>query len=93
MENHTVPWENSLQIAIVNGYVELPGGAPQLAKLVCKSNNYMVYRWDIYSKWGILVGGLEHELYFSSHLGNSLSQLTFICFRGVGLAPIRCSIN
>ena len=30
-----------------------------------------------------LVGGLEHDFYFSIQLGMSSSQLTFIFFRGV----------
>ena len=32
-----------------------------------------------------LIGGLEHEFYFSIQLGMSSSQLTSIFFRGVGL--------
>ena len=31
-----------------------------------------------------LIGGLEHDFYFSIQLGISYSQLTFIFFRGVG---------
>ena len=37
----------------------------------------------------LLVGGLEHELYFSIQLGMSSSQLTSIFFRGVGIPPTR----
>ena len=41
-----------------------------------------------------LIGGLEHELYFSIYWEES-SQLTFIFFRGVGQPPTskNCSIN
>ena len=58
----------------------------------------MVKRWDLWSihhvpwcwntyqhlpqKWPSLVGGLEHEFYFSIYWESS-SQLTFIFFRGV----------
>jgi hypothetical protein len=31
----------------------------------------------------LLLGGLEHEYYFSIQLGISSSQLTFIFFKGV----------
>ena len=37
--------------------------------------------WDVPSDIN-LVGGLEHDLYFPIQLGMSLSQLTFIFFRG-----------
>ena len=34
-----------------------------------------------------LVGGLEHEFYFSIQLGMSSSQLNFTFFRGIGQPP------
>jgi len=40
-----------------------------------------------------LVGGLEHEFYFSIQLGISSSQLTFIFFRGVGIPPTSYSCH
>ena len=35
----------------------------------------------------ILVGGLEHGFYDFPYIGTIFSQLTFICFRGVGIPP------
>ena len=45
--------------------------------------------------WPHLVGGLEHEFYFSIYWGMSSSQLTFIYFRGVGLnhQPVILKVN
>ena len=36
---------------------------------------------------------LEHECYFPIYSGISSSQLTFICFRGVGIPPTRYGIS
>ena len=43
----------------------------------------MVSATQVYQCNHILVGGLEHESYFSIQLGMSSSQLTFIFFRWV----------
>ena len=57
-------------------YICIYGGFPK----------YSINMWD--SKY--LVGGLEHEFYFSIQLGMSSSQLTnFFFSRGVGIPPTR----
>ena len=80
-----IPWTDACAIAMIDR-----GFAVKLELFWTISSEVPKHRENKTScKWQWLVGGLEHEFYFSIQLGISSSQLTnsIIFFRGVGIPP------